>query len=363
MSKLLFDEQPIVVDRTLAKLIGLNEAIIIQQVHYWITINQKANKNFREGRYWTYNSIRAWHEENFDFWSYDTVKRTIAKLEKLNLLIVGNFNKDKRDQTKWYSINYDVLETLKNPTSAKCTNGKEQNAPIPLVQNAPMEKSILHQPLPEITTENNNTKNSLQRNNSLLSSLEENYTTSSINTIFLSPNGELETERKKEATRPEPIEVDAYIKNEPATKITGTVENALKCTNCTSGLNNNIFKEKNEKTERKAVSTKKDFDMILENSCYEQFSEKNALEQALRLLYFSDKSLKINNMQIPPSQVREDMKKIIWSTIEFAIRDFKIQSEKQEIKYPVGYLSRCIYNAIFQGELKMNAELRYHGLV
>ena len=28
MSKLLFDEQPIVVDRTLAKLIGLNEAIV-----------------------------------------------------------------------------------------------------------------------------------------------------------------------------------------------------------------------------------------------------------------------------------------------------------------------------------------------
>ena len=42
MSKILFDEQPIVVSRELAKLIGLNEAIVLQQVHYWLEINRKA---------------------------------------------------------------------------------------------------------------------------------------------------------------------------------------------------------------------------------------------------------------------------------------------------------------------------------
>jgi len=159
MSKLLFDEQPIVVDRTLAKLIGLNEAIVLQQVHYWITINQKAKKNFHEGRYWTYNSIKAWHEENFEFWSYDTVKRTFSKLESLNLLITDNFNKDPRDKTKWYSINYEVLETLKNTISAKCEVEKTLKFPIGAKctnakgQNAPMQKGKMHQALPETSTE------------------------------------------------------------------------------------------------------------------------------------------------------------------------------------------------------------------
>ena len=95
MGKLLFDEyrideNPIVVSKKLAKLIGLNEAIVLQQVHYWLEINRKANKNFKESRYWTYNSIRTWQENNFEFWSFDTVKRTFAKLEKRGLLISGN---------------------------------------------------------------------------------------------------------------------------------------------------------------------------------------------------------------------------------------------------------------------------------
>lgn len=145
MSKLLFDEQPIVVDRTLAKAIGLNEAIVLQQVHYWITINKEANKHFYEGRYWVYNTLADWHKNNFPFWSFDTVKRTFAKLEKAKILITGNFNKDKRDRTKWYTIDYEKLEEYVNRKSAKCTNAK--------VQNAPMEESKMHQPIPENTTE------------------------------------------------------------------------------------------------------------------------------------------------------------------------------------------------------------------
>lgn len=161
MSKLLFDEQPLVVDRKLAKVIGLNEAIVVQQVHYWITINKKANKNFHEGKYWAYNSLPNWHKNNFDFWSFDTVKRTFSKLVKANILITGNFNKDKRDRTLWYSIDYKRLETIINGIGAICTDGDEQDIPNASGQNAPMEKSKMHRPLPEnniteIKTENNN---------------------------------------------------------------------------------------------------------------------------------------------------------------------------------------------------------------
>lgn len=154
MSKLLFDEQPLVIDRTLARAIGLNEAIVLQQVHYWITINKKANKNFHEGKYWTYNSLPNWHKNNFDFWSFDTVKRTFSKLVKAKILITDNFNKDKRDRTLWYTIDYEVLETLINSIGAECTDGEGQNAP--------MKEGKMHRPLPETTTEttsdnNNNT--------------------------------------------------------------------------------------------------------------------------------------------------------------------------------------------------------------
>ena len=57
MSNLLFDKHPLVVNPSLAALIGLNEAIVLQQVHYWLKHNEEADKNFEEGRYWTYNTI------------------------------------------------------------------------------------------------------------------------------------------------------------------------------------------------------------------------------------------------------------------------------------------------------------------
>lgn len=147
MSNLLFDEKPLVISPALAKSIGLNEAIVLQQVHYWLENNKKNNRNFIDGKYWTYNSISDWHKEFFAFWSEDTVKRTFINLEKKGILIIANYNKDKRDRTKWYSINYEILGDLQKCNSAKCTNG--------LGQNAPTEDGKMPQPLPEITTENN----------------------------------------------------------------------------------------------------------------------------------------------------------------------------------------------------------------
>lgn len=185
MSMYLFDEQPILANKTLAREIGLNEALVLQQINYWIEINKRSGNNYFEGRYWTYNSIRAWHENDFDYMSIDTVKRTFSKLEKMGYLIVGNFNKDPRDKTKWYTINDEKLEELyfkmrdKKLKQEREILEKKTNSTLPnaLVQNAPMEKGKMHQcinadctnaldenapmqygnmpqPLPEITTKN-----------------------------------------------------------------------------------------------------------------------------------------------------------------------------------------------------------------
>ena len=111
MSKLLLNEQPLLIMPGLAKKIGLNESIVLQQVHYWNEINRKANNNYRDGYYWTFNSYTDW-EKQFPFWSRNTIKRTIRQLEQWKLLRVGNYNKLKIDRTKWYRIDYDVLQAL-----------------------------------------------------------------------------------------------------------------------------------------------------------------------------------------------------------------------------------------------------------
>ena len=106
----LYDRYPLIINPTLAELIGLNESIVLQQIHYWTEKNRQEERNHQQGHYWTYNSLDAWHGENFRFWSIDTLKRTFKSLETKELLIIGNFNKDPRDRTKWYRINYEQLE-------------------------------------------------------------------------------------------------------------------------------------------------------------------------------------------------------------------------------------------------------------
>lgn len=106
-SKLLIDEHPLQVLPSLATKVGLNEAIILQQVHYWI--NPKMNKNFFEGRYWVHNTYEQWQQQ-FPFWGEKTIRRAIGNLEELGVLI--SFVTRDFKKTKYYTINYVKLEEL-----------------------------------------------------------------------------------------------------------------------------------------------------------------------------------------------------------------------------------------------------------
>lgn len=165
----LLGEYPLVTSKELAQTIGLNEAIVLQQLNYWITSNKKRGTHFYKSRYWTYNSIEKWHKTNFDFWGYSTVERIFTSLVKKGILIKDNFNKDKRDRTIWYSINYAHLETLINSIPSKCPDAKGEKSPDAKVQNEGMtkgqnggmegvqneglQKSKMRQPLPETSPE------------------------------------------------------------------------------------------------------------------------------------------------------------------------------------------------------------------
>ena len=156
-SNILLDEQPLVVLPKLAVFLGLNEAIVLQQLHYWLRKNPK----FRDNRNWIYNSLEQWHEQ-FPFWSTDTIKRTISKLVDSKIVIKDYYNKSSFDRTLWYSIDYEVLDKkviekfgLESAKciSADCPNGEGQDALIPLVQNAQMEEGKMPQSNTETTSE------------------------------------------------------------------------------------------------------------------------------------------------------------------------------------------------------------------
>lgn len=111
-SSLLINEPPLLVLPSLAKAIGLNDAIITQQLHYWLE-NPKAGVE-RDGFKWVFNTYDEW-QENFPFWSTSTIKRTFLELEEKGVVISAQMDAKSRDMRKYYRLNYEKLaefETL-----------------------------------------------------------------------------------------------------------------------------------------------------------------------------------------------------------------------------------------------------------
>lgn len=105
MSKLLIDEQPLVILPSLAVKIGLNEAIFLQQLHYWVS---KSNNVF-ESKKWVYNTYEEWHKQ-LPFFCIRTLKTIASHLAKMGFIEIRQLSNDKRVRTNFYAINYQVIE-------------------------------------------------------------------------------------------------------------------------------------------------------------------------------------------------------------------------------------------------------------
>ena len=111
MRSYLVEEPPLLVLPTLAHAIGLNEAILLQQIQYWLTKSGK----LRDGRQWVWNSAGEWQRQ-FPFWSTNTIRRTINNLRDQGLIDTSSaFNKMPMDRTLWYTINYDKVAEIMSP--------------------------------------------------------------------------------------------------------------------------------------------------------------------------------------------------------------------------------------------------------
>lgn len=110
-ASLLIEEPPLQVLPGLACRIGLNEAIFIQQLHYWM----KKSKNFDEqGRRYVWNSLPEWQVQ-LPFWSLNTIQRIVRNLELPTAgrpPLIISWAGEGMDKKKRYSIDYEAFEAL-----------------------------------------------------------------------------------------------------------------------------------------------------------------------------------------------------------------------------------------------------------
>ena len=143
--KLLINESILTFQPTLAKTIGLNGAIFLQQLHFWIKIAEQRQdpKAKHDGRWWICSSYPEWVRQNFPFWSLRTLERIVFYLETELHVVIGRADPDQAGR-KWYTIDYDQLDQL-DALPPEANTEDAALAPEPV--GAPFERVPEHTPV------------------------------------------------------------------------------------------------------------------------------------------------------------------------------------------------------------------------
>ena len=122
---------------------GVNSAILLNNIYFWIEKNKANETNFYDGYYWTYNSKKAFSE----LFPYLTSRQVDYALEKLiddGVLLTGNYNKNPYDRTLWYAITkkgYSILQNCEMKTTNLLNENDNIVEPIPDI-NTNIKKDI-----------------------------------------------------------------------------------------------------------------------------------------------------------------------------------------------------------------------------
>ena len=95
----------------LASVLGIEKAVIIHNLYFWINHNAKNKVHIHDGSVWTFNSSSAF-AKLFPYIKERTISRYLVELEKSNIILTGNYNANSFDKTKWYAFSVPFLREL-----------------------------------------------------------------------------------------------------------------------------------------------------------------------------------------------------------------------------------------------------------
>lgn len=113
--------------------VGVNAAVVLENIAFWVRANRKAGRHKHDGRHWTYGSTRHF-AELFDYLSEKQVRGALDKLITCGYVETGNFNRSAYDRTRWFTLTEKGERAtqerqFEKPTKAKGAAGNGR--PIP----------------------------------------------------------------------------------------------------------------------------------------------------------------------------------------------------------------------------------------
>lgn len=96
-------------EMAVASAYGVDEAIFVHRLYWWVRDNAANNRNYRDGHYWTYDSLSAL-TEIFPCWTRRQLERIIKSCLSKGLILTADYNENRRDRTTWYTVTDIVFE-------------------------------------------------------------------------------------------------------------------------------------------------------------------------------------------------------------------------------------------------------------
>lgn len=100
-------------DVDIAKEYDIPTAVILSNMEHWIEKNRANGDYFHDGRYWVYNSVRAFGKL-FPYLSERQIGEVLRKMEENELILKGNFNQNQQDRTCWYTLTNKGISILRD---------------------------------------------------------------------------------------------------------------------------------------------------------------------------------------------------------------------------------------------------------
>lgn len=91
-------------DTDIAEKAGIANSVIYGYIEEMARKNAGKEDFFRDGKYWACVSVREM-SENFTYLTENQIRHGLKILEENGLILSGNFNEDKFDKRKWYTVN------------------------------------------------------------------------------------------------------------------------------------------------------------------------------------------------------------------------------------------------------------------
>ena len=104
-------------DGEIARWFGVPEAIVIQHLQFWITVNRSKNINLKDGRTWTYNPVRAYCAV-WPFWSESQIRRIFERLRDIGVILAEPSGRGNNELQYAFADQPQFLDGFGLPNSA-----------------------------------------------------------------------------------------------------------------------------------------------------------------------------------------------------------------------------------------------------